>query len=117
MKIINLYRNKDHAPKNFLFPILEISDNAETIRNKTKNFTRFINQHIKKIAQITEINPKISTYYARHSFATIARNRGTNVEMISVMLAHSDISTTQNYLDSFNSDQTRELSETIYQGF
>ena len=37
--------------------------------------------------------------------------------MISVMLAHSDISTTQNYLDSFNSDQTRELSETIYQGF
>ncbi len=117
MKIINLYRNKDHAPKNFLFPILEPSDNAETIRNKTKNFTRFINQHIKKIAQITEINPNISTYYARHSFATIARNRGTNVEMISVMLAHSDISTTQNYLDSFNSAQTRELSETIYQGF
>lgn len=115
MKIIDLYRNKDNSPKSFLFPILELSDNAETIRNKTKNFTRFINQHIKKIAEIMEINPKISTYYARHSFATIARNRGTNVEMISVMLAHSDISTTQNYLDSFNSEQTRKLSETIYQ--
>ncbi|MBK8483143.1 MAG: tyrosine-type recombinase/integrase [Saprospiraceae bacterium] len=114
VEIINKYRNSDIAPNCYLFPILNKEDSAKDARDKIKNFTRYINQHIKKIAIIEGIDPKISSYYARHSAATIAADSGILVDKISAMLAHSNIITTQKYLDSLPLDQARKLSDTIY---
>ncbi len=117
MEIIDKYRNPDQSPDKYLFDELDHKDSAIIKRKKIKKFTRFINQHIKKIAIIIGIDPKVSTYYARHSFATIARNNGTEVEKISLLMAHSNISTTQKYLDSLNLEQSRAISDNIYRDF
>jgi site-specific recombinase XerD len=114
INIINKYRNEDHSPDSYLFPTLDQIDTASKVRDKIKNFNRSINKHIKIVAEQQGITTNISANFARHSFATIARNRGTKAEIISAMLAHSDISTTQNYLDSLKSDHLKELTDKIY---
>ena len=50
------------------------------------------------------------TYVARHSFASILKNYGVNVSLISEMLGHTDLKTTQIYLDSFENEQLDYLT-------
>ncbi|NMC59925.1 MAG: tyrosine-type recombinase/integrase, partial [Candidatus Methanofastidiosa archaeon] len=50
---------------------------------------------------------KVSSYVARHSWATIAKNSGTSTEFISEALGHSSVTVTKRYLDSFDK-ATRE---------
>lgn len=52
-----------------------------------------------------EIEADMTTYVARHSFASILKNYGVNVSLISEMLGHTDLKTTQIYLDSFENEQ------------
>jgi site-specific recombinase XerD len=61
---------------------------------------RRVNRKMKYIGEQTGTG-KISTYTARHSFATVLKRSGTNVEYISESLGHADLKTTENYLASF----------------
>ena len=45
------------------------------------------------------------TYTARHSFASVLKKSGVNIALISEALGHSDLTTTQIYLDSFDNEQ------------
>ena len=45
------------------------------------------------------------TYIIRHTFATVLKRSGVNIAIISESLGHSDLSTTQIYLDSFENSQ------------
>ena len=45
------------------------------------------------------------TYAARHSFASVLKKSGVNIALISEALGHSDLTTTQIYLDSFDNEQ------------
>jgi site-specific recombinase XerD len=49
----------------------------------------------------------MSSYVARHSWATIAKNSGSSVEFLSEALGHSSVKVTQGYLKSFERS-TRE---------
>ena len=48
------------------------------------------------------------TYVARHSFASVLKKSGVNIALISEALGHSDLATTQIYLDSFDNKQVDE---------
>jgi site-specific recombinase XerD len=64
-----------------------------------------VNRKLKEVAKLAKVNANLTTYVARHSFATVLKNSGVNVALISETLGHSDIATTQIYLDSFESEQ------------
>ena len=70
-------------------------------KNVTRNLGKQINKYMNRIASKLGIKSKITTYVARHTFSTVLRNSGASTELISEMLAHSSLSTTKNYLDSF----------------
>jgi integrase len=108
-RIIEKYRNPDKSSKALLFPLtkIELTDPEQVKRLKIQHFTKFINQHLKKLALSVGITEDISTYFARHTFATMALENGANVEFVSEALAHSNIKTTQAYLAGF-SDETKK---------
>lgn len=54
-----------------------------------------------------------TTYVARHTFATVLKRSGVNIAIISESLGHSDLSTTQIYLDSFENDQIDEAMQNL----
>lgn len=55
------------------------------------------NQYLKLIAQRCGIRINLTMHVGRHTFATWALQKGVRIEVVSKMLAHADISTTQIY--------------------
>ena len=47
----------------------------------------------------------ITLHVARHTFATVLKRSGVDIGIISESLGHSDLKTTQIYLDSFENTQ------------
>ena len=62
---------------------------------------------------MANLNVNLTTYVARHSFATILKKSGVNIGLISEALGHSDIGTTQIYLDSFENSQIDEALKNL----
>lgn len=104
-------RQKNNDPENpFLFPILENGLSPLTIKHRCKRFIKWVNRRMEKIGQELEIEQKIGTYSARHSFSTILKRKGISTEYIKEALGHSSMVTTENYLDSFTDDVKLEYA-------
>lgn len=76
------------------------------------NFTILSNQktnaHLKEIQNLLKIKTTMTCHVARHTFATIALNCGVPIELVSDVLGHTKISTTQIYakfLDNYRIEQ------------
>ena len=62
------------------------------------------NRKLKKIAQGTGI-AQLTTYTARHSFATVLKRGGAKTSYISESLGHSNLTVTENYLACFEKEE------------
>ncbi len=56
------------------------------------------NSHLKRIAEASQINRDITFHESRHTFATISLDKGIRIEVVSKLLGHRDLKTTQEYL-------------------
>lgn len=110
-KIIATYGNSS-SDAIYLFPIISDSQGPEEQHSKIKNFTRVVNQHLKKLCQANGL-PEISTYWARHSFATRAVNSGASMEFMQESLGHGDMKTTLNYFAGFDDAAKKELAKNL----
>ena len=101
--------------RGYLFPILDnrIHKTAIQKQNRILKLLSIINKDLKRIADLAEIKMNLSTYVARHSFATILKNSGVNISLISEVLGHSELSTTMIYLDSFENSQMDEAMKCL----
>lgn len=115
--IIRKWGNPSLNKADFIFSHLESNMTPERQRSVYKDLTKRINKYIKCIALKLEIPQHVTTYSARHSFATVLKRSGANIAMISDLLGHSDLSVTQNYLDSFEDDQIQEQTNALTKGF
>jgi hypothetical protein len=60
--------------------------------NSSENFIKAVNIGLGKVAEKLPLQHNLTSYYARHSWATIARNAcGAPKEDIAMALNHSDI--------------------------
>jgi integrase len=101
-------------PKQLVFPFINELESATRQHITTKAFTRFVNQHIKKLAGDNGLTRDISTYYARHSFATGLIRDGKSIAFVQEALGHSSPKTTQNYMAGFLNEERRETAESTY---
>lgn len=72
-----------------------------------------VNSNLKLIAIQLGLNTNLTTYVARHSFATVLKKSGVNIALISEALGHSDLATTQIYLDSFDNEQIDDAMKNL----
>ena len=77
------------------------------------NTTSLVNKHLKQIAKNIKIDKSLTTYTARHSYATVLKRKGVSVEFISEALGHTDIRTTENYLDSFEDETKKDVAKIL----
>lgn len=113
IKIIEKYSNEIRTPKGLIFQIISDELSKEQQYSTIKNFTRFLNQNFKTFAVSAGLNESISSYWARHSFATSAIRNGASMEFVSEALSHSNIKTTQGYFAGFEDESKREFMNTI----
>lgn len=72
-----------------------------------------INRSLKGIAKKIGLPTTISTYFARHSYATILMETGAPTVYISKRLGHSDISTTEAYLSQFSKEKEQQFEANL----
>lgn len=72
-----------------------------------------VNRNLKKLGEMTGLKITLTTYVARHTYATVLRRAGVSIDIISETLGHSDTATTQIYLDSFENSQIDKAMENL----
>lgn len=95
------------SPDNYIFPFLKGDEDAEQQVKVTSDIIRRINRRMNTIGEVLKIG-KISTYTARHSFATVLKRSGTNLSFISESLGHANLKTTESYLASFEKEERQK---------
>ncbi len=68
---------------------------------------------MKSIAKNLGIEKQCTTYFARHSFATVLKRSGLSKEFIGDSLGHSSDSTTERYLGSFEDGKRKEAANAL----
>jgi integrase/recombinase XerD len=111
--IILRWRNNDTDPEGFIFPILHPNPSPEEERKIIQQFIKTMNKYLNMVAGEVGINKHITTYFARHSFATVLKRGGASIEIISESLGHSNHKTTLSYLDSFEDDTKRDMQQKL----
>ena len=111
--IIKRWSNKDKSPNNYIFPVMEIGISPLRQYELMQLFVSFINDWMKRILKNLEIDKKGTTYVARHTFSTVLKRSGASTEYIQEALGHSDIKTTENYLDSFDKEVKKEYAQRL----
>lgn len=102
--IIERHGNGIHGPKDgMLFKHAKGREKPQEITNIVRNAVSQCNSALKIIAQDIGIG-HISTYSARHSFATVLMKSGVDIPFISESLGHSDIRVTEAYLGCYDKD-------------
>ncbi|MCM1356893.1 MAG: site-specific integrase [Staphylococcus sp.] len=102
-QLIEKYRN---GKSPFIFPILSTFHKTEVqVANRLHKVLAKINNHLKEIGNNLNLPLPLTTYVARHSFATVLKRAGVSTSIISESLGHSSERVTQIYLDSFDNEQ------------
>ncbi|MBU2949705.1 site-specific integrase [Tamlana agarivorans] len=103
-KILQFYRNQNR-PTDFVFPILLQNEmTPQQIENRKNKVLRRYNKRLSEIGDLLEIPIKVTSYTARHSFATNLKYAGISTDIISELLGHADVKITRSYLKDFEDD-------------
>jgi len=104
--------NPDRRSHCYVFPILEPGLDAFKMDAVIKQKTKTINKWLKRLCEANEL-PLITTYWARHTFATISKYSGKTGESIREDLGHGDLRTTEAYLRRFGLDRKKAEDDKI----
>ncbi|WP_372773584.1 phage integrase SAM-like domain-containing protein [Mangrovibacterium sp.] len=102
--IMTRWGNKDKSPDSYIFNFLKGDESPARIKARTRDVISNCNRRLRKIGKAIGIEG-LSTYSARHSFATVLKRSGSNIAYISESLGHNDLKTTENYLASFEKEE------------
>ena len=114
-EIMERYSKPDASSDDYIFPILDrhIHKSEQQICNRVHKVIGHVNANLKRIAEMAGLKVNLTTYVARHTFATVLKRSGVNIAIISESLGHSDLETTQIYLDSFENSQIDEAMKNL----
>ena len=112
MQIIKKYTDESNG---YLFPILNVKVHKTALQkqNRIHKIRGKVNDILRTLGKRLGIEANITTYVARHSFASVLKKSGVNIALISEALGHSDLATTQIYLDSFDNEQVDEAMKNL----
>lgn len=129
--LAHYYQNEIKAT-DFIFPLLDANEHyAKAISqeekdtlptelkiklfNQVSSKNALINKYLKKLAEMAEIEKKLSFHISRHSFAKIAKQKGTDNAKLKDLLAHSSVKITEGYMGSFDTSENDKALQNIFQ--
>jgi integrase/recombinase XerD len=115
LEMLAYYRKLEgNSDAGYIFPILyKRHMTALSIRDRKKKILKRVNKDIKELAKSVGIEKNVTTYVARHSYATALRVNGISKEMIGQSLGHEDTKTTDIYLDDIGDPVMDDLINSI----
>ena len=97
----------------YLFPIILHEDGTEY--RQYQRMQENVNRALKKIGEMIGLQMPLTTYVARHTWASIARDMNISIAIISQGMGHTSLKTTQVYLNSIDTSRINEANKMIIQ--
>lgn len=104
--------NKYNTDKVYVLPFINESSHP-TLYTRYQSIYGVIYSSLNKIKKILELPTPLTTYVARHSWATIAKEKGVSTTIISEGLGHTSEKTTRIYLKEFDHSVIDSANECI----
>lgn len=108
--IINRYAHQTRSTP-YLLPIIINDDGTEYIQYQRAQVN--VNRALKKIGRMVGLQIPLTTYVARHTWASIARDMNLNMGLISEAMGHQSLKTTQVYLNNIDTSKVNEANKRI----
>ena len=113
-KALQVLKEYKKSHELYLFPILSSMHRTEQQKlNRLHKVITKVNKALKTIGEELHIPTKLTTYVARHSYATVLKRAGVSTSIISESLGHSSEKVTQIYLDGFENSQIDRAMENL----
>lgn len=113
LEIIEFY---DKDERSYLLPVLRDSIPEDSIiaKKRIHQWIKTTNKYLKRIADSLGIDSVLTTYVARHTWATTAKRMGYSNELIAEALGHEyGNKVTGIYLDDFDQDVIDAVNEKV----
>ena len=110
--LLDRYRPLCHAP--YLLPILQSGDPKEAFAQYSVALGRH-NRMLRKLGEMVGADFPLSSYCARHSWATIARDAAVPLAVISSGMGHTSEKTTRIYLASLDNSLIDRANRQIWE--
>ncbi|MCX6306890.1 MAG: site-specific integrase [Bacteroidetes bacterium] len=111
-RIIDKWGVKPGTQDQYIFPILRNGMTPQDEYKAIQQAVQTINKNMVNVCSGIKIE-KVTTYTARHSYATVLKRSGASTEFISESLGHRNTQTTRNYLANFEDDEKMKWAETL----
>ena len=110
MDIVKKYKSNN----SYIFPILSEFHKTDIQKaNRVHKVLGKVNKYLKAVGEELGLPIDLTTYVARHTYATVLKRSGVNTSIISESLGHSSEKVTQIYLDSFENSQIDEAMKNL----
>ena len=109
-----LYKHlKGKRTGDFILNVIKSDDVKKQYVNVRDELRRYYNRRLKEIGELCGLESELTSYVARHSFATIAKFKDVPVSVISQALGHTNLETTETYLAEFDIAVLDDYNELI----
>lgn len=113
MRLIDRYKSSD-TDSPYLLNILSGKRSGEAAFREYRDKLRSLNFHLSRLSECCGLEGvKVSSYTARHTWATLAKYCQVPEEVISEGLGHSSLEVTRTYLKSFEDDELDKANRLI----
>ena len=99
----------------YLFPFLSGTRTGEAAYKEYNRILSRFNHDLKLLARSTGVTLPVTSYTIRHSFASFLKEQDVSIEVISELLGHKSIKTTQIYLKSFSLERLSTVNRNCFE--
>lgn len=100
--------------KEFLLPFVKQKNNPIQLKKDIQQATKNCNDYLEKLAKLCKIEKPVTSYYARYSWANIARALGYSKDLIAEALGHEyGNRVTGIYLDNYDNATLDSMNERV----
>lgn len=110
MEIIKKYKDT-HTDTPYLFPIIQNPG-----KDEYEQYTRMLrlqNYRLVQVARSLKIKERLSTYTARHTWATTALRQNYNSSLICDAMGHSSVKVTETYFQSYREEEVNQMNNSL----
>ncbi len=109
------YYIEGKSKDDYVFPIIQrdFPLGSEAFKLYKNDLTKRLNKTLKSIAEKAGIESKVTTYTARHTWASIARKMGFAIDQIQKGLGHESSLTTETYVSEFDTVIIDEMNARV----
>lgn len=112
MILVDRYMNRD-ASSPYLFPLLKSGEGTQEAYHEYQMALRAFNRQLMLLGELLGLGDKLSSYTARHTWATTAYYCEIHPGIISEAMGHSSITVTETYLKPFKSKKIDEANRQV----